>query len=213
MPNRKSSPGVSRRRLRRLTTRDSRKHETHERILKSARGIARREGLRATSVPRVMSGAGLTVGGFYAHFPSKTAMDVEIVRSLLGSLPGRWLAGLEDYAGLEWVKRAVDRYLAVSHRDNREGCGYPAVLSEIAAAPDEVRQELAAALELRVRAFEAHLPAVAGCTIRERALATMALTIGGLLLARASRGSAISEELLEACKSWALPERDVSRTR
>jgi TetR/AcrR family transcriptional regulator, transcriptional repressor for nem operon len=210
MPTRKISHGASRRRLRRVTTRDSRKHQTHERILKSARTIARREGLRATSVPRVMSGAGLTVGGFYAHFPSKTAMDVEIVRSLLGSLPGRWLGGLEDYSGLDWVTRAVDRYLAVGHRDNPEGCGYPAVLSEIAAAPDEVRQEFAAALESRVRAFEAHVPRLAGSTARERALATMALTIGGLLLARASRGNAISEELLAACKAWALPERAVS---
>jgi TetR/AcrR family transcriptional repressor of nem operon len=206
MPNRKGSRRTSARRLRRVTTRSTRKHETHERILKSARGIARREGLRATSVPRVMSGAGLTVGGFYAHFPSKTAMDVEIVRSLLGSLPGRWLGGLEDYSGLEWVTRAVDRYLAVAHRDNPEGCGYPAVLSEIAAAPDQVRQEFAAALESRVRAFEAHVPPVAGSTARERALATMALTIGGLVLARASRGSAVSEDLLAACRSWALPE-------
>jgi TetR/AcrR family transcriptional regulator, transcriptional repressor for nem operon len=215
MPNRPASQNASRRSsakcLRRVTTRDTRKHETHERILKSARKIARREGLRASSVPRVMSGAGLTVGGFYAHFPSKTAMDVEVVRTLLGSLPGRWLGGLEDYSGLEWATRAIDRYLAVSHRDNPEGCGYPAVLSEIAAAPDEVRGEFASALESRVRAFEAHLPRVAGATVRERALATMALTIGGLLLARASRGNPISEELLAACKAWALPERDLTR--
>jgi TetR/AcrR family transcriptional regulator, transcriptional repressor for nem operon len=210
MAIRNASRRASRGRTRRVTPRAARKSETHERILKSARAIARREGLRATSVPRVMSGAGLTVGGFYAHFPSKTAMDVEIVRSMLGSLPGRWLGGLEDSSGLEWATRAVDRYLSVAHRDNADGCSYPAVLSEIAAAPAEVRQEFAAALQARVRAFEAHVPPVAGSTVRERALATMALTIGGLLLSRASRGTAISEELLAACKRWALPELDVA---
>src|SRR5688572_17953468 len=149
-------------RTKRITSRAVRKHETHARILKSAGTIARREGLRAASVPRVMSGAGLTVGGFYAHFASKTAMDVEVVRSLLGVLPGRWLSGLEDSAGLVWVTRAVGRYLSVGHRDNPDACPYPAVLSEIAAAPDEVRAAFADAFELRVNAFAAQVPPVAG---------------------------------------------------
>jgi len=34
----------------------------------------------------------------------------------------------------------------------------------------------------------------------------MALTIDGLLLARAARGTSISEEMLSACRCWALPE-------
>jgi len=207
MTNR-NAPYRSPQRRRRVTRRASRKLATHERILESARTIARREGLRASSVSRVMSGAGLTVGGFYAHFRSKTAMDVEVIRTMLGNLPGRWLSGLEEFTGLEWVQQAVGRYLNVSHRDYPDGCPYSAVLSEIATAPDEVRQEFALALEARVRAFEAHVPRIAGFAVRERALATMALTIGGLLLSRASRGNPISEEMLGACKRWALPELD-----
>lgn len=190
-----------------MTQRAARKRETHERILKSAGSIARRDGLRAASVPHVMSGAGLTVGGFYAHFASKTAMDVEIIRSMLG-VPGRWLSGLEHSCGLVWVKRALGRYLNVAHRDNPDGCPYPAVLSEIAAAPEEVRRAFAEAFESRVNAFQAQVPPVAGFTARERALATMALTIGGVLLSRASRGNPMSEEMLAACKKWALPELD-----
>src|SRR5688572_3353114 len=115
-------------RTKRITSRAVRKHETHELILKSAGTIARREGLRAASVPRVMRGAGLTVGGFYAHFDSKTAMDAEIVRGLLGG-QSRWLSGLEDSSGLAWVQRALKRYLDREHRDKADGCAYPAVLS------------------------------------------------------------------------------------
>jgi TetR/AcrR family transcriptional regulator, transcriptional repressor for nem operon len=185
-----------------------RKRETHERILTSARSIARREGLRAASVPRVMTGAGLTVGGFYGHFPSKTAMDVEIVRSMLGIVPGRWLSGLEDREGAEWARVAIERYLNIPHRDSPDGCPFPAVLSEIATAPEDVRLAFAEAMELRVRAFQAQVPPIAGFTPRERSLAVMALTIGGLLLSRASRGNRISEEFLAACKRWALPEMD-----
>jgi TetR/AcrR family transcriptional repressor of nem operon len=193
-------------RSRRLTHRAARKRETHDRILKSAGRIARREGLRAASVPRVMRGAGLTVGGFYAHFRSKDAMDAEMIRTMLGELPGRWLRGLEDAAGLEWLERAVRRYLSTAHRDNDDGCAYPAVLSEVAKAGPDVRRAFADAFELRAAAFAAHAPAVPGATVRERVLATMALTVGGLLLSRATKGDPASEEILAACRKWALPE-------
>jgi TetR/AcrR family transcriptional regulator, transcriptional repressor for nem operon len=185
------------------TRRAARKRDTHDRILRSGSRIARREGLRAASVPRVMRGAGLTTGGFYAHFRSKTAMDAEVVRTML-----RPLRGLEDLddAGVVWLKRAVKRYLTVAHRDNIDGCAYPAVLSEIASAPATVRREFAKALEIRATAFETHTPEAARVSARERALATMALTIGGLLLARAARGNPVSEDMLSACRSWALPE-------
>lgn len=194
---------------RRVTTRAIRKSETRDRILKSAVRITRSEGLRAASVPRVMHGVGLTVGGFYAHFESKAALDVEILRATLGAAPGRWLGGLEDSAGLDWVQRAVRRYLSAVHRDHAEGCAFPAVMSEITKAPAEVRQAFVDAFEQHVRAFDAHVPPVSGITSRDRALATMALTIGGLLLARATQGHAVSEELLAACRKWALPELDI----
>lgn len=189
-----------------LTARAVRKRETHQRILQSAGRIARREGLRAASVPRVMRGAGLTVGGFYAHFPSKTAMDAELVRAMLGELPGRWLRGLEDVSGLDWMARAVARYLSLAHRDNLDGCAYPAVLSEVSSAAPQVREAFADALELRVRAFSTHAPALPGMTARSRAIATIATTIGGLLLARSARGTRISGEVLDACQSLLLPE-------
>jgi TetR/AcrR family transcriptional regulator, transcriptional repressor for nem operon len=194
---------------RRVTTRAIRKTETRDRILKSAVRITRREGLRAASVPRVMRGVGLTVGGFYAHFSSKAALDVEILRATLGAASGRWLGGLEDSAGLDWVQRAVRRYLSAMHRDHAEGCAFPAVMAEISGAPAEVRQTFVDAFEQHVRAFDAHVPAVSGITTRDRALATMALTIGGLLLARATQGYPVSEELLAACRKWALPELDI----
>lgn len=192
----------------RITTRHIKKQETRERIVQAAATIARREGLQAASIPRVMRAAGLTVGGFYAHFASKSALDVEVIRTVVGAIPGRGLAGLQQLSGLAWIERATTRYLTAAHRDNSDGCSYPAILSGIAAGSDETKTAFAAALELRVKAFEAHMPAIPGVTSRERSLALMALTIGGLLLARASGTTAISRELLTACQKWALPEFD-----
>src|SRR5262245_40500243 len=97
---RRTSTTSGRRPRRPVSPRGTNKRDTHVRILDSATRIARREGLRAASVPRVMSAAGLTTGGFYAHFPSKTGMDVEIVRALQSPLRG--LENLENSAGLDW---------------------------------------------------------------------------------------------------------------
>jgi TetR/AcrR family transcriptional repressor of nem operon len=199
--------------IRRKVRQSGGKSDTHKRILESARRIARREGLRAASVQRVMAGAGLTVGGFYAHFKSKTAMDVEIVRSMLGKLPSHWLSGFEHLEGLGWTKFAIDKYLAAEHRDARVGCPYPAVLSEVASGPGAIRQALAESLESRVGMFEQHAVPIDGITARQRAIATMALTVGGLLLARATKGNPLSDEMLVACERWALPELQAQRSR
>ncbi len=50
------------------------KERTHARIVRTAAQAYRREGLHAVSLPRLMGEAGLTHGGFYAHFPSKEAL-------------------------------------------------------------------------------------------------------------------------------------------
>jgi TetR/AcrR family transcriptional repressor of nem operon len=196
-----------------VTVRAVRKRETHQRILKAAGHIARREGLRAASVPRVMRGAGLTVGGFYAHFPSKTAMDAELVRAMLGELPGFWLRALGHSSGLEWIERAVGRYLSLAHRDNPGGCPYPAVLSEVAKAAPEVRAAFAEAVELLVCAYATHTPPLPGMSPRQRAMATIATMIGAVLFARSTRGTPISEEVLAACQSLLLPEHQATAHR
>jgi AcrR family transcriptional regulator len=115
----------------RLTRRAVKKQETRERILQAAAAIARREGLPAASIPRVMREAGLTVGGFYGHFASKAAMDAEVIRTL-GAVPGRAFSGLQNLSGIAWIQRAVTRYLSAAHRDNPDGCAFPAILSAIA---------------------------------------------------------------------------------
>ncbi len=58
-------------------TPNSRKHETHERIVDVAARAIRRHGYAGVGVADVMKEAGLTHGGFYAHFDSRDALIVE----------------------------------------------------------------------------------------------------------------------------------------
>jgi len=113
----------------------TKKRRTHDRIITAAGRIVRKNGLAAASVSRVMRGAGLTIGGFYAHFRSKRAMDAEVVQATLGGSTTPW---------------SVDRYLTAAHRDHPEhGCAFPAMLSEVARADEATRMALARAIDKR----------------------------------------------------------------
>lgn len=185
------------------------KEATRQRILKAAAAIARREGLQGASIPRVMREAGLTVGGFYGHFASKVAMDADVIRTVFEPFSADALARIRGCEGREWMERAVTRYLSPINRDHPVSCPYPSILSGVAIAPAEVKRAFTEALKLRIGAHEARAPRLPGITSRERAVAAMALTLGGLLLARATSGDPLSDEILESCRKWALPELDV----
>ena len=197
------------RRMPRVTQRAVRKQETRQRILKAAALIASREGLQAASIPRVMREAGLTVGGFYGHFESKSAMDAEVIRSVFEPISSGALAAHRGREGFEWLERAVAAYLSPLNRDHPQGCPYPSILSAVAIGPSDVKTAFTDAMKLRISAYEAHAPRLPGVTARQRAVAATALTIGGLLLARACHGDPLSDEILDACRKWALPEQDM----
>ena len=182
------------------TTRQSlKKRRTHGRIIAAAGRIARKNGLAAASVSRVMHGAGLTIGGFYGHFRSKRAMDAEVVRAILGGSSAPW---------------SIDRYLSAAHRDDVDhGCAFPALLSEITRADEATRRAMARAIDARARELAKVAPRTRGVTARQRALATLALCVGGLTLARAMRGHKASDEVLAACRKWAVQDRRQGRRK
>lgn len=57
------------------------KARTRERIIDSAASLFRQSGMDGVSIEQVMKNAGLTHGGFYAHFKSKTELFVEVIRT------------------------------------------------------------------------------------------------------------------------------------
>ncbi|GAC1344433.1 MAG: TetR/AcrR family transcriptional regulator [Myxococcales bacterium] len=181
------------------------KRETRAQILGAAGVLLRRAGVSGASVERVMSRAGLTVGGFYGHFASKRALVGEALRSLFARQRARWLEGLPAAQGEAWLEAFVRRYLSRPHRDHAaQGCPVPAVLSEIARAGAPARRALEEELELLSAGIAARLggPPLAA---RARAQATLALCFGGLSLARAVHDRALSDEILRACRGAALP--------
>lgn len=172
------------------------KTQTRERILAAAEAALLQRGPADPSVGEVMGAAGLTVGGFYAHFESKDALMLEAFRQLL--CQRQELVGQMDERLPAAERRGLVAafYLSRKHRDAAvPGCPLPSSLSELARLPEAFRQALAEHLELMVAKL-AGSPEEA-----DRVLADMALMVGGLALARALGPGEMSDRVLRAAKT------------
>ena len=183
------------------------KQETRRRILSAASALFRRQGVQATGLPDVMKAAGLTVGGFYRHFDSKSSLFREAVASSLR----RTLAFLRhspgDQRGPDWLRAAAERYLSREHLANVDrGCPLPALTPEIARADPDTKRVYAEALREIVDELESRAPEDATLTARERAWAFVALNVGGLMLARGVDDPELAGEILRACRRSAVAE-------
>lgn len=172
------------------------KAQTRERILQAASSALIQRGPAEPSVGEVMGAAGLTVGGFYAHFESKDALMLEAFEQLLA----RRRASIEDMdpslTGEERRALVAAFYLSRKRRDSTaQACPIPATVGEMSRLPDEFRDVLSQHVEL----MAAQLAASPEDT--DKALADMALMIGGLALARALGPGELSDRVLRASKS------------
>lgn len=178
------------------------KERTHEDILTSAARLVRERGVSGARVAEVMAGAGLTVGGFYAHFSSKESLVDEVLRRTAREMRERLFGKLDEKPAEARLEVVLKRYLSARHRDApSSGCPLPAVVGEIAHAAPEHREALSDHVSSLARELEVLLPERSAGSARSLALALVALMYGGLTLARALGPSELSDELLRGCRA------------
>jgi AcrR family transcriptional regulator len=166
-------------------TKQGRREQSHARILDAAARAVRRQGYAGVGVAEVMKEAGLTHGGFYAHFKSRDALLAAAIEHAAQDsvrVLSRRIKTLQD-AGASPVRALVEAYLGEEHVASCErGCPVAALGSEMPRQADELldvsRKRISGLIE-RVRAS---LPPDAP---RERAFALAASLVGALQLARA----------------------------
>src|SRR3954471_18028525 len=124
------------------------KAETHARIVKKASVRLRERGAHGIGVADLMKEAGLTHGGFYAHFASRDALVVEAFDYAMDRALTRWRQQGPDLAPSERLEAIVSAYLSPQHRDNPgHGCALPALAAEIAREGPKTRRAFAARLD------------------------------------------------------------------
>jgi TetR/AcrR family transcriptional regulator, transcriptional repressor for nem operon len=177
------------------------KEKTRAKIVKAAGKVFRREGYHAAGVDEVMEEAGLTAGGFYAHFKSKEALLAATLEPTSVEVVSRREKELDGVASHAWLEAFIECYLTPQHmRNTEEGCPLPALASEVARAGEPVK----ASFEAVVRGFVARLMEGAGAKLtEEKALAIVALCVGGLVVARSVKDHALGEQILASCRELA----------
>lgn len=188
------------------------KANSHKKIVKAAARRFRDRGLGGAGVDAIMHEAGLTHGGFYAHFQGKTALIAEAVVLAQEEIRSRWFAGLDKVAPGAKAASIASRYLNASHRDDAAtGCPLPALSAEIARQGDTVREAFGGALEKTIGELAASMPGPGEARAREQAMGTLAACVGGILLARAVPAGDLSDAILRGSRGFVL--RGISRSR
>lgn len=122
----------------------------------------------------------------------------------------RWREILGEGGDIERSRRKlVDFYLSTEHRDHPGGgCPMAALAGDVARHPDggEVRSAYCAAVRRWAEMLTTLQPVGARARSRRRkqALLEMAALVGSVLLARATRDDAISEDILTAVRNQLL---------
>ncbi len=165
------------------------KSATRERILESAATAMRGRGVAGVGVKEVMDAAGLTHGGFYAHFDSKDELLADAF-AFACAKSSPVLDEAADKAAPQKKRNAVaEAYLTPGHaRHPERGCPIAAVGPEIVRDAGSARATLGEAVRARLARLEGLATGKSKDERRRKAAATYATMLGALFVARALGG-------------------------
>ena len=187
------------------------KADTRQRIIASAADLLRSEGIAGTGIAKVMKHAGLTHGGFYAHFNSKNDLVSAAFEEAVLDAGRKLTEGLEGIEKQERLAHYIGRYLSRVHRDNPElGCPLAALGSELSRGDEGARQGFERGLRRLVSGLDKLLPVelsnahTANAADDELFLAVMSMMVGGLMLSRAVGDQDYSDHILRSTRRAAV---------
>lgn len=171
--------------------------ENRQRVVATAARMFREKGTEV-SVADLMKAVGLTHGGFYKQFASKEDLVDEAIAHAFDVAAAYSAEALEEHAeDHEAARRAlIEHYLSVWHRDHAgDGCPVSGFAADLGREPGQV-----------ARAHHAYSNGVRNLAARlatgdDDGMAQFCTMVGALVLARATRGDQLSEELLQAART------------
>ena len=186
----------------------SRKEISHERIVAAAARAIRRGGFQGVGVADIMKEAGLTHGGFYAHFSSRDALLAEALERAGQDTAARTRddRATRQSRGASPLRALVEGYLSDRHLGDIEtGCPVAALASEMPRQTPEVREAAAQRVRAMVAAVRRALPKDAPA---DSGPAIASQLVGALQLARALGDNTEGQALLKASRRALLAQFD-----
>jgi TetR/AcrR family transcriptional repressor of nem operon len=173
--------------------------QTRSRIVEEASYGLRQTGADGMSVADLMKLAGLTHGGFYAHFESREALVVEAFALAMDRTVSHWLKLMKGMPIEERFDVIVESYLSPRHRDDRaHGCVLPALGTDIARSSQKARRIFARKLDEMIDVVARLFPEKSREEARQIATSALATMMGSIALARAVGDKELSDEILGA---------------
>ncbi|UYO92499.1 TetR/AcrR family transcriptional regulator [Pollutimonas sp. M17] len=191
-----------------MDTKLSRKEATHKRIVEVAARAIRRGGYGGVGVADIMKEAGLTHGGFYAHFPSRDAMLAEAVQYAGRQVLQIYAERTEELRkqGASPFRALVESYLSERHLEGLEnGCPVAALASDM---PRQVPEVQAASRERVHIMFSVVRQVLPEHVDPDQAAVIASTLVGTLSLARALGGGPESKTLLASSRAALLARYD-----
>jgi len=178
------------------------KSRTRTRIVQAAAAAFRAGGISGVRVEGVMARAGLTHGGFYAHFTSKDALLRESLDYAGNQTVGMLSTPLAEVPPERRLRAVIDAYLSPAHVTRPErGCPIASLGPEVARAGGATQRSLAKGVKKRIAWMRQLLPESQRGISENQVIATVACMIGGVVLARLVTGKD-SAAVLDACREF-----------
>lgn len=178
------------------------KQKTREKVLTEAAREMRARGPHQIAVAGVMARAGLTQGGFYAHFASKDELVAETIDHMFAEGAARWARETEGKSGRAALNAYIDFYLSPAHRDTRSaGCPLPFLSSDLPRLPEPARLRFSAGVGRLRAALSRALAEIGRADPAADASSMLAEMVGALGLARAEADPETSDAILDHTKA------------
>ncbi len=187
----------------------SREHKmkTRRRIVEAARRLFNKRGFGTVPIDDIMAEAGLTRGGFYNHFKAKDDLYAETLTAFADA--AKTAVETSPVRGPSLARKFIRGYISRRHLKTIENqCPLIALSSDVARAGPTVRTAYETILKNLVGMFEEAAqkkdPTVNDAlTARERSLATAAICVGAMVLARTVEDKTLAGEICDASRKLA----------
>ena len=177
------------------------KARTRERILSAASSAIRSEGPHQMSLATIMARAGLTHGGFYAHFRSREELLVAAIRQAFDDVAYRLSMDDTRIEPAAKLKAYIEHYLSRSHRDApATGCPLPSLAVDAPRLSGELRHAFSEGVGQMIERLSDTLSALGHAEPDHLARSMLAEMVGALSLARATVDFDQSDAILKASR-------------
>ncbi|MBL8680416.1 MAG: TetR/AcrR family transcriptional regulator [Myxococcales bacterium] len=174
---------------------DEHKAEVRARIVAEASAALRRAGLDGVSIPALMKRAGLTHGGFYAHFEDRDELVAEAVEHAAGQ------TSESVFEPAKGIGAVLDAYLSREHvRHPERGCVVAALGADGPRQKAVVRKAFSYAAKGLMGLVQKKLGGKSDA-LTDEAIELTARMVGAIVLARLIDDEALSDRVLAVARA------------